>query len=104
MIGPDGLLLVVSHLIAVLALVLLVGLEKCKEPNFDVVAHMQSTVGAHYRTGKEDPMSYHVSKVMSFWASHCDDNLLAGVCHASNKRIFKYHVISCKHVFTHVQV
>lgn len=32
MIGPDGLLLVVSHLIAVLALVLLVGLEKCKEP------------------------------------------------------------------------
>jgi hypothetical protein len=45
MIGPDGLLLVVSHLIAVLALVLLVGLEKSKELNLDVVAHIQSTVG-----------------------------------------------------------
>jgi hypothetical protein len=47
MIGPDGLLLVVPHLIAVLALVLLVGLEKSKELNLDVVGYIQSTVGAH---------------------------------------------------------
>jgi hypothetical protein len=47
MIGPDGLLLVVSHLIAVLALVLLVGLERSKELNLDVVDHIQSTVEAH---------------------------------------------------------
>jgi hypothetical protein len=44
MLGPDGLLLVVSHLFAVLALVLLVGLEKSKEINLNVVGLIQSTV------------------------------------------------------------
>jgi hypothetical protein len=50
MIGPDGLLIVVSHLFAVPILVLSMGLEKGKQLNLDVrnilAGHILSYSGA----------------------------------------------------------